>query len=98
MELIGYPNPSFYWKSNKGVHIPWGFNLSNKSVSFTSIENGKILTLTLNNLTVKDSGIYTLYAENGNGKDNKNQTDFRLYVKGKTEHFDEVKTLFVYIT
>lgn len=82
VKLIGYPNPSFDWLSNKGDNIPWGSNRSNKSVSFISTENGKILTLTLSYLTVKDSGIYTLKAENGKVENSKNKTEFRLNVKG----------------
>lgn len=81
-ELIGYPNPSFHWHSNNGVKIPRG-SKSNRKISFKSTENGKIITLTLNHLTVRDSGIYTLYAENGNGDHNKNKTHFRLKVNGK---------------
>ncbi|XP_055325724.1 uncharacterized protein LOC129579596, partial [Sitodiplosis mosellana] len=80
-ELIGYPNPSFDWRSNNGAKIPWGSESSNKSVSFTSTENGKIITLTLSNVTVRDSGIYTLYAENGNGEHNQIKSDFRLNVR-----------------
>lgn len=81
-EIIGYPNPSFQWGSNKGDEIPWGSKSGSKNIVFMSTENGKILTLSFSNLTVKDSGIYTLYAENGNRDHNKNRIDFRLQVKG----------------
>ncbi|XP_031632055.1 neuroglian-like [Contarinia nasturtii] len=84
-EIFGYPNPSFSWYSNNGDEIPWE-SKNNTNLSFTSTEHCKIITLTKSNLTVRQSGIYPLIAENGHVEEkNKKIEKFSLQIQGKPE-------------
>lgn len=68
------PRLTWYDKNYQPISVTTQFN------KYTIKQNDKETTLEINNLTLKDSGFYTIKAENGIDQ---KELKFKLAVKGK---------------